>query len=119
MNSLCRRPLIQKYSQKSEKMRLYYQEVDATISKRKVGGDFPPLVDLFLAGRLMLQTNVYFITSDFRDFPLFIFDRINLITFEDEKDNRTEMQIIEFSKTKYQNRSEELDKIEKRVNESR
>ena len=76
---------------------------------------FPPLVDLYLAGRLMLQTNVYFVTSDFEDFPLFLFNRINLITFEDNKDERTVVQILEFNKEKFSTCLGELENISKKV----
>ena len=76
--------------------------------------NFPPLVDLLIAGRLMLYDNCYLITSDFRDFPIFIFNRVNLITFEDPKDNRFQFQILEFSKEKYKKCMEDLRKIASR-----
>ncbi len=81
--------------------------------------DFPPLVDLFLAGRLMLQTKTYLVTCDFKDFPLFVFDRMNLITIEDEIDNRVEIQILQFSETKYEKCIEELEKIEEKIKEKK
>lgn len=70
-----------------------------------------PLVDLCLIGRIMNLGNAYIITKDMSDFSHILFDRLSIITVEKDSDALDHFQVVKFSKEKFRQRLEELEKV--------
>ncbi|MBU1085752.1 MAG: hypothetical protein ABIJ43_03025 [Candidatus Beckwithbacteria bacterium] len=84
------------------------------ISKKKNSGGLS-IVDLFLAGRLMLNwSKTVLITGNKKDFPRCVFDVLGVINFEQEGDGSMRVySLVQFSKEKFESCYGELKKIEK------
>jgi len=73
-------------------------------------------VDLFLAGRLMLNPgSSVLITGNKKDFPICVFDVVGVINFEQEGDGSMRAYtVVEFSREKFEKSFDELNKVEEK-----
>lgn len=78
------------------------------ISKKKSS-----LVDLFLAARLMLNTNSLLITGNKKDFPSCIFDTLGVLNYEQTGDGSIRaFSLIEFNRKKFDECYSKLEKLD-------
>ncbi len=68
---------------------------------RSKGKQSTPQNDLFLMARMQLHPHLILLTGDFSDFGDTLFDRLNVITIEQER-ALSHWQVIKFSEEKYQ-----------------
>jgi len=73
----------------------------------------PGVVDLFLAGRVMMHAdNAVLITSNQKHFPRFLFEVVSVLNYVDEKSEDTKVfYFLKFNKNKFQDCSTSLEEI--------
>ncbi len=72
----------------------------------------PSFIDLMLAGRVMLSGRGYLITGNRKDFPISVFDTVDLITREDEHNGSIEsFCVIQFNAGKFETCCARMDSI--------